>query len=185
MDEKINPIFEAYRDAILRATAILDEFNRWKDGLFITSENVNLLPKIKERVKELDEELTRAKGLGFRSKVVKLLADIRQIINGEEENRATISTLCRIYFCQLTNRRSRGGVSQVCRQPLLLTNPLCIEKRDVDGSVKVKSGILAVNFEGPHADNVANFCRSAGVDPAFTVLNMDTATAAACLRELP
>ena len=40
-DRKIAKAYDDYRNAILRANTILDEFNRWKDGLFITAQNEN------------------------------------------------------------------------------------------------------------------------------------------------
>ncbi len=67
-DTKMGPIYDSYRDAILRATSILDEFDRWKGGLFLTSENINLLPKITERSVEVQEELDRTTDLVFRDK---------------------------------------------------------------------------------------------------------------------
>jgi hypothetical protein len=179
-DHKMGPIYNAYRESILRATSILDEFDRWKGGLFITSENVNLLPKIKERSVEIAEELTRTQQLAFRDKAVALTADMRRIINGQAENRAAVAALCRIYFCELTSRRAIPGVIRACRQPALSQNPLCIGQ---DG--QTKSGVLSVEFAGPHAVPVVDLCRGAGVEPAFTTLTLDPAAAASCLSEMP
>lgn len=179
-DEKMGLIYDAYREAILRATAILDEFDRWKGGLFITSENVNLLPKISERAVEIKEELTRTQKLGFREKAHALIADVRRIINGEAENRATVGMLCRIYFCELTARRAMPDVIRACRRPALVNNPLCV---DQDG--QMASGELSVEFEGTQSISVEGLCRGAGVDPVFTALNMSPTTAATCLSVMP
>lgn len=179
-DEKMSVIYNAYRDAILRATSILDEFDRWKGGLFITSENINLLPKIDERGKEIAEELARVQTLKFRQTAEKLLSDISRIVNGEEDSRATIAALCRIYFCELTNRRSMPAAIRACRKPALASNPLCVGQ---DGAIK--SGTLAVDFNGTQSVAVQDLCRSAGVDPTFTVANMALTTAATCLGQVP
>ena len=179
-DDKMAPIYDAYRDAILRATAILDEFDRWKGGLFITSENVNLMPQIAERATEIGEELARAEGLAFRETAEQLVASVRQVVNSDTENRATVAALCRIYFCELANRRSIATTIRACRRPSLSDNPLCIGQ---DGMIK--SGVLAVDFDGPRSVDVVDLCRSAGVDPAFAVLNMGPTTAATCLAHLP
>ena len=179
-DTKMGPIYEGYRSAILRATSILDEFDRWKGGLFITSENVNLLPKIAERSVELQEELTRTEELAFSAKAQALAADIRRIVNSEEENRATVAALCRIYFCELTNRRAMTGVIRACRRPALVDNPLCI-----GSDSQIIDGTLTVDFDGAHSVDVVDLCRGAGVDAAFTVVDMAPATAATCLAGLP
>lgn len=179
-DTKMGPIYDSYRSSILRATSILDEFDRWKGGLFITSENVNLLPKIAERSVELQEELTRTEELAFREKAQALADDIRRIVSSEAENRNTVAALCRIYFCELTNRRAMPGVIRACRRPALAQNPLCIgsDSRIVDGT-------LTVEFGGPHSIDVVDLCRGAGIDAAFTVVDLAPSTAATCLSGLP
>jgi hypothetical protein len=179
-DHKMGPIYDAYRKSILGATSILDEFDRWKGGLFINAENVNLLPKITERSVEIAEELTRTEQLAFRDKADALTADIRRVINGEAENRAAVAALCRIYFCELTSRRAMSGAIRACRQPALAANPLCVGQ---DG--RTVSGTLSVNFEGPHSVPVVDLCRGAGVEPAFTTLDLDPTSAANCLSVLP
>ena len=142
-DTKMGPIYDAYREAILRATSILDEFDRWKGGLFITVENINLLPTIAERSVELQEELTRTEELAFRDKAERLTSDIQRLVNGEAENRATVAALCRIYFCELTSRRSMAGLIRACRRPALAGNPLCVSQ-----SGEIVSGTLTVDFNG-------------------------------------
>jgi hypothetical protein len=179
-DEKMSVIYNAYRDAILRATSILDEFERWKGGLFITSENINLLPKINERGKEIAEELTRVQTLGFQQTAAKLRSDISRVVNGEAESHATIAALCRIYFCELTNRRSMPAAIRACRKPALAGNPLCVGQDGV-----IKNGKITVDFNGSQSVAVEDLCRSAGVDPVFTVANMSLTTAATCLGQLP
>jgi hypothetical protein len=82
-DTRMGPIYDSYREAILRATSILDEFDRWKGGLFITSENINLKPKIVERAGELEGEKVRVDGLAFQDKARVLVGDIRRVINGD------------------------------------------------------------------------------------------------------
>jgi hypothetical protein len=178
-DSKMGPIYDAYRIAILRATSILDEFDRWKGGLFITSENINLLPKITERAGELAGEKTRVDGLAFETKAKALVDDIRRIINADAENRATIAALCRIYYCELTNRRSMASVIRACRRPALANNPLCVGQ---DG--QILNGTLTVDFGGPHSVAVKGLCQAAGLDPLMTEVNMDAVRAAACQREL-
>lgn len=179
-DAKMAPIYDSYRDAILRATAILDEFDRWKGGLFLTSENINLLPKIAERSVEVQEELDRVTALAFRAKADALVADIRRTVNSTVENRATVATLCRVYYCELTTRRAMAGVIRACRRPALAGNPLCI-----NASGQIASGTLTVDFGGSQSVNVADLCRGAGLDPVFTVVDMAPATAAACLTGMP
>lgn len=179
-DGKMGPIYDAYRAAILRATAILDEFDRWKGGLFITTENINLMPKITERATELDGELTRVTDLAFEATAAALGADIRRIINAEEEDRKTVAALCRIYYCELTSRRAMAGVIRACRRPALAANPICIGQ---DGAIT--SGMLTVDFDGSHAVSIKDLCQSAGLDPAMTEVNMDSATSALCLAEIP
>jgi hypothetical protein len=178
-DSKMGPIYDAYRDAILRATSILDEFDRWKGGLFITSENINLMPKITERAGELAGEKTRVDGLAFEAKAKALVGDIRRIVNGDAENRAMIAALCRIYYCELTNRRSMASVIRACRRPALANNPLCVGQ-----SGQILSGTLTVDFGGPHPVAVKDLCQGAGLDPLMTEINMDAERAAACQREL-
>lgn len=179
-DSKMAPIYDAYRQSILKATAILDEFDRWKGGLFITSENVNLLPKIAERADELEGELTRTRELAFRDKAVALTDDIRRVIRGEAADRETVAALCRVYFCELTTRRAMPGVIRACSRPALAGNPLCIGQ---DGAIK--SGVVTVDFEGRHSVDIATFCRGAGVDPAFTAVDLTPGNAAACLSQMP
>ena len=179
-DEKMGPIYDAYREAILRATSILDEFDRWKGGLFITSENVNLLPKIAERSVEIEEELARVRELEFHDKAEKLAADVLRIINGEAEDRAAVAMLCRIYFCELTARRAIPNVIRACRRPALVNNPLCV---GADG--RMNSGVLTVDFDGVHSIAVEDLCRGAGVDPVFTTVGLRPSTAATCLSVMP
>ena len=179
-DEKMGPIYDAYREAILRATSILDEFERWKGGLFITAENVNLLPKISERSVEVEEELTRVQELAFKEKAQALTTDVRRIINSEEENHATVGMLCRIYFCELTARRAMPEVIRACRRPALAGNPLCVGQ---DG--EIASGVLNVDFEGSQSISIEDQCRGAGVDPMFTITSLSPTTAATCLKEIP
>jgi hypothetical protein len=179
-DTKMGPIYDAYREAILRATSILDEFDRWKGGLFITVENINLLPTIGERSVELQEELTRTEELAFRDKAESLTADIQRLVNGEAENQATTAALCRIYFCELTSRRSMAGLIRACRRPALADNPLCVSQ-----SGQIVSGILMADFNGAQSAGIIDLCRGAGVDSAFTVVDMSPATSATCLAELP
>lgn len=179
-DTKMGPIYDSYRDAILRATSILDEFDRWKGGLFLTSENINLLPKITERSVEVQEELDRTTDLVFRDKAEGLVADIRRIVNSTQENRTTVATLCRVYFCELTNRRAMAGVIRACRRPALAGNPLCI-----GANGQITSGVLTVDFGGSQSVNIAELCQAAGVDPAFTVVDLAPATAATCLAGMP
>jgi hypothetical protein len=179
-DQKMGPIYDAYREAILRATAILDEFDRWKGGLFITSENINLLPKLVERSVDIQEELVRTQDLHFRDEATALTADIRRIVDSEAENRATVGALCRIYYCELMARRSQLDAIRACRQPALGQNPLCIgqDGRPVNGS-------LTVDFGGPQTIAVADLCRGAGLAPALTAFGLEAPDAAACLSSLP
>ncbi len=179
-DSKMAPIYEAYREAILRATSILDEFDRWKDGLFINALNVNLLPKIVERSGELEEELARVEELGFRTTAEALTGDVRRIINSDAELRAAQAQLCRVYFCELTSRRAIPNTIRACRRPSLAGNPLCV---GTDGTLR--DGALSVDFDGPQSVSVEDLCRGAGLDPAFTVLDMSPATSATCLGALP
>ena len=179
-DEKMGPIYDAYREAILRATAILDEFDRWKGGLFITSENINLLPKLAERSVEIQEELVRTQDLHFREKATALAADIRRIVDGETENRVAVAALCRIYYCELAARRGQPGVIRACRQPALVQNPLCIGQ---DG--RTVNGVLTVEFEGTHSVALEDLCRGAGLAPTVTTLGLDPTAAASCLSSMP
>ncbi|WP_347138389.1 hypothetical protein [Paracoccus sp. SSK6] len=180
-DEKMGPIYDNYRSAILRATAILDEFDRWKGGLFMTAENVNLRPKITERSGELAEEGTRVTDLAFASTAADLVAQIRRLANAREENRALTDQLCRIYFCELLSRRASPDTIRACRRPALAQNPLCLKP---DGTVA--DGTLRVTFDGtPHAAEIGAMCRDAGLDPAFAVPGLAPAQAAACLAGMP
>ena len=178
-DGKMGPIYDAYRLAILGATAILDEFDRWKGGLFVTTENINLMPKIVERTVELDGELTRVNDLAFAAKATALLADIQRIINSEAEDRKTVASLCRVYYCELTNRRAMAGVIRACRRPALAGNPLCIGQNGA-----INGGTLTVDFQGQHSVAIKDLCLSAGLDPMMTEVNMDPATSATCLSQL-
>ncbi|ANN60623.1 hypothetical protein A9174_30585 [Mesorhizobium loti NZP2037] len=178
-DTKMGPIYNAYREAILRATSILDEFDRWKGGLFITSENINLMPKITERSGEIAGEKTRVDGLAFEAKASALVGDIKRIINADAENRAAVAAFCRIYFCELTNRRAMADVIRTCRRPALANNPLCVGQNG-----QITNGTLTVDFQGPHSITVKALCQSAGLDPLMTEVNMDPARAASCLSEL-
>lgn len=152
---------------------------RWKGGLFITSENINLMPKITERSGEIAGEKTRVEGLAFGTKANALITDIRRIINAEAENRATVVALCRIYFCELTNRRAMADVIRTCRRPALANNPLCVGQNG-----QITNGTLTVDFQGPHSISVQALCQSAGLDPLMTEVNMDPTRAASCLSEL-
>lgn len=179
-DEKIARIYDSYREAILKATSILDEFERWKGGLFITSENVNLMPKIEERVVEVDEELARVEGLAFVDKAERLTADVRRIVDSEVEDARTVLELCRIYFCELTNRRALARAIRACRRPSLAGNPLCIDQDET-----LRSGVLEVDFGGTQQIEVGDLCRSAGLEAGFAVTGMGPATAASCLAGMP
>jgi hypothetical protein len=178
-DTKMGPIYDAYREAILRATSILDEFDRWKGGLFFTADNINLMPKITERSDELQGEKTRVDDLAFAAKAEALVGDIKRIINADAENAATVAALCRIYYCELTNRRAMADVIRTCRRPSLAGNPLCIGQNG-----QITNGTLSVSFEGQHTIHVKELCQSAGLDPMMTEVNMDPARAATCLGEL-
>lgn len=179
-DGKMGPIYDAYREAILRVTAILDEFDRWKGGLFITVENVNLLPKITERATDVADELARVEELAFADKAAALAADVARVVGGEAETSATVAELCRVYFCELTSARAMPNLIRACRRPALAGSPLCVGQ---DG--QIAGGTLAVEFEGPQSVEIGALCRGAGVDPAFTQVNLDPATAATCLGAMP
>jgi len=178
-DEKIKKIYDSYRDAILRANTILDEFERWKGGLFITAQNVNLLPKIAERAVEVDEELARVEELGFVEKVEALTTDVRRIVASEVEDARTVQQLCRIYFCEMSNRRALARVIRACRRPSLTDNPLCIDQDET-----LRSGLLTVDFAGAQSIEVGDLCRSAGLEAGFAVTGMGPATAGTCLGAL-
>jgi hypothetical protein len=179
-DQKMSQIYDAYRASILRSAAILDEFNRWKGGLFFTAENVNLLPKITERSGEIQQELKLAEDSGFKLKAQALTGQIRRIVNGAEEDKATIATLCRVFFCEIAQRRSMPGLIRACRHPALASNPLCVGQ---DG--QMINGTLRIDFNGAQTISVTDLCRSAGLDPSFTVVDMTPVSSAACLSVSP
>lgn len=180
-DEKMGPIYDNYRSAILRATAILDEFDRWKGGLFMTAENVNLRPKITERSTELAEEGARITDLTFTATAADLVAQIRRLANAKAENRALTGQLCRVYFCELLSRRAGPDTIRACRRPALAQNPLCLRP---DGMIADTT--LRATFEGTaHSAEIGAMCRDAGIDAAFTVPGLAPAAAAACLAGMP
>ena len=180
-DEKMGPIYDNYRASILRATAILDEFDRWKGGLFLTSENVNLRPKITERSAELAEEQARVTELAFTQTAAALVASIRRLTNADAENRVLVDQLCRVYFCELLGRRASPDTIRACRRPALAQNPLCLRP---DGAIADTT--LRITFDGaPHQADIVTMCRDAGVDPAFTVPGLAPAVATACLAGMP
>lgn len=180
-DEKMGPIYDNYRASILRATAILDEFDRWKGGLFLTSENINLRPKITERSGELAEEQARVEGLAFTQTAAALVASIRRLTNADVENRALVDQLCRVYFCELLSRRASADTIRACRRPALASNPLCLRP---DGAIA--DGTLRVTFDGAAQQaEIGALCRDAGLDAAFTVPGLAPAAANACLAGMP
>ena len=179
-DAKMTPIYENYRESILRATAILDEFNRWKEGLFMTSDNVNLLPKIVERGVELTEELARVETDDYAARAGKLVDDVRAVVQSEAEHRALIGQLCRVYFCELASRRRMIATQHVCRQPALTNNPICLNAQG-----QMKGGDLQVNFDGEQRIGVADFCRAAGIDDVFLTVGLSPATALTCMGQMP
>lgn len=176
-DAKMTPIYENYTQSILRATAILDEFNRWKEGLFTTPDNNNLKPEITERGVEITEELTRAAETEYAARAGRLVEDVRAIAQSEAENRGLIGQLCRVYYCELSSRRRTAGTIRVCRQPEMANNPLCLGQNG-----QIKSGVLAVDFDGGQSIDVADFCRGAGIDDVFLQVGMSPATAGSCLE---
>jgi hypothetical protein len=178
-DHKMGPIYDNYRNSILRATAILDEYERWKGGLFVAADG-NLMPKIEERSGEIAEELARIAELKFADKATSLVTDIKRIVNGEAEDRKTIAALCRVYFCELTDRRAIAEVIRTCRRPALAQYPLCIGDNG-----QITNGKLTVDFEGTVSSvDIVDLCRGAGVEEAFTAVNLAPATTAACLANL-
>lgn len=179
-DAKMTPIYRDYTQAILRATAILDEYTRWKEGLFYTSENVNLLPKIIERGEELTEELTRVATDAYAERAETLVGDVRAVLQSETENRKLIAQLCRVQFCELTARRRLPGVIRVCRQPEMANNPLCVTQAGV-----MRSGVMEVDFGGGRQVNVVDLCSAAGVDPLFLTVGLAPDRAQACLEQMP
>lgn len=179
-DAKMTPIYDNYRESILRATAILDEFNRWKEGLFLTSDNVNLLPKIVERGVELSEELVRVEAEDFAARAGGLVDGVRAVVQSEAEHRALTQQLCRVYFCEMTSRRRMLATAHVCRQPALTGNPLCLNAQG-----QMKSGELRVVFDGEQSIGVADFCRAAGMDDVFLTVGLSPATALTCMGQMP
>lgn len=179
-EEKIAKTYNNYRDAVLRANTILDEFERWKGGLFITSEGVNLMPKITERVTEVSEELTRVEQLGFRAKSDRLVDDVRKTIDAKAETAKITAQLCRVYFCELANRRSMEQTIRACRRPALAGNPICITHQET-----LRSGVLTVQFDGQKTSEIKALCQSAGLDAAQTEIGMGPQQAATCLGAMP
>jgi len=179
-DGKISKAYSDYRDAVLRANTILDEFNRWKGGLFITVEGVNLLPKLTERVVEITEELTRVQQLGFRDKSEDLVADVRKTIDAKAETAKLTAQLCRVYFCELANRRSMEQTIRSCRRPALANNPLCITQAET-----MRSGTLTVDFEGQKTTDVTEFCTAAGVEAPSLAIGIGPQQSATCLAAMP
>ena len=70
--------------------------------------------------------------------------------------------------------------ARACRRPALAGNPLCVGQ---DG--QIVSGTLEVDFEGAHSIGIADLCHGAGVDPAFTAVDLSPASSATCLAGLP
>lgn len=179
-DGKIAKAYADYRDAVLRANTILDEFNRWKGGLFITAEGDNLLPKLRERVGEIGEELARVQQLGFREKSEDLVDQVRKTIDARAETAKLTAQLCRIYFCELANRRSMEQTIRSCRRPALANNPLCITQAET-----MRSGTLTVDFDGEKSTDVTAFCAAAGVEPQSLALGIGPQQSATCLAAMP
>lgn len=179
-DGKISRAYANYRDAVLGANTILDEFNRWKGGLFITVEGVNLLPKLKERVVEINEELARVQRLGFHAKSGALVTDVRKTIDAKAETVKLTAQLCRVYFCELANRRSMDQTIRSCRRPALANNPLCITQAQT-----MRSGALTVDFEGQKSTDVTALCAAAGVETPSLAIGIGPQQSAACLAAMP
>ncbi len=177
---KIEPIYASYRTAVLKANSIMDEFNRWKDGLFITSENVNLLPKIRERKVEIDEELERIQADQFQPRAEALTTDISRLFDADNANRDAVVQLCRIYYCEMANRRALGGLIQVCRRPGMQGNPLCIEPDQ-----SLRRGTLEVDFNGPLTVDVAQFCADSGLETEHAAVGLGPQASNACLQSMP
>ena len=174
--EKMDPIFGNYRDAILRATAIMDEFERWQGGLFFTPEGVNLLPKMQERTTEVAEERERTQDDGFEARAEALVSDLRTVLDADSVQRSQTVELCRIYYCELTSARRQLQVAQVCRQPALGNNPLCLEM-----DLSARGNGLNVTFNGTnHQRDVAQMCRAAGMDSVFLSTGLAPGNAALC-----
>lgn len=179
-EEKMDPIFGDYRDAILRATAILDEFERWQKGLFFTPEGENLLPKLQERTVEVEEERARTQNDGFEARAASLVDDLRNVLDADRVRRDQTAELCRVYFCELTSARRQLQVAQVCRQPTLGGNPLCLE---LDLSPRAQS--ITASFDGTtHEREIVEMCRASGLDPVFLSTGLAPGTAALCQREI-
>lgn len=179
-EEKLETIHSSYRTAVLKANSILDEFNRWKGGLFITAQNVNLLPKIQERKSEIDQELARVEGEQFVNKATELLSDIELLLQGDEANQRAVVQLCRIYYCEFANRRAMGELIQVCRRPSMQGNPLC-----VNADQSPRDGILQGHFSGPVEVPLQQFCQDSGMEPEFTATGLGPQASHACLALLP
>ena len=179
-EEKIERIYADYRTSVLKANSIMDEFDRWKGGLFITSEHVNLLPKISERKTQIQEELERITKDQFQFKAESLASDIENIIDGERRNKEVVDQLCRIYFCEFLNKRVLEKTMRICRQPRMQNNPLCVGPDE-----NLRPGILKIDFNGTHEMKIAQMCTEAGLEPQYAKVGLGRKDSNLCLQSLP
>ncbi|MBF0315372.1 MAG: hypothetical protein HQK50_08700 [Oligoflexia bacterium] len=181
-DKKLDKITGDYRNSVLLSNTILDEFERWKGGLFITSEGTNLLRKIIERDNpELEGELKRITGKSILPKLQQLLSEIKVLSNQEEAYGKQVKQLCQIYFCELLKKKNLPTIINFCRKTSMKKNPLCI---GLEGD-SFRDGIITINFNGSdHKSSVLELCSRAGLTAAYAKIGLDREESTKCLKQL-
>ncbi|MBF0365445.1 MAG: hypothetical protein HQK50_07725 [Oligoflexia bacterium] len=183
-DSRLDKIVADYKMSVLLSQSILDEYDRWKGGLFIMSDgvnNVDLFPKIKERSNiELFGELNRITTGSIIPKMQQLLSDIKIVANSDSAYKKQVNTICKIYFCELLNKKNLPQIVRLCRKPSMNNNPLCIA---MDGN-SWRSGVVVANFNGStQQKTVLEICQSAGLPAAYAKIGISKEESTVCLKD--
>ena len=158
------PIVPTYRQAILDAQLILDEHQRWVEGLF----GSEALSKIQARNKQLEAENTRIIDEQFIETIKALPKDIERILQTESIQKDSLRQLCGIYYCEFLNTQNIKAVKTSCRKESMQNNPLCIASDNT-----MRSGKISVSLDGKrHQVSVENLCKYAGLDDQYRKIGL-------------
>ena len=185
IEPTVEEIVQSYRQAILSGYAVLDEYNRWKDGLY----DQNLKTTLTQRLKDLKDASGdfRAKDATTNRSAASDAAALAPAVTRMAKSGATriqaMKGLCQIVFCEFYewNRLDEDTVPS-CTEANMATNPLCVDQNYVPkngGKLSVTIGTRTVT------QKVTDLCTAVGLPASFATVGISNPTACFANYHLP
>ncbi len=183
-----------YRDAILAADQIQQEYNRLKDGIYVEAPDkrwADLLAENQEILKSTVQSTKKSQAAepSAWDQLANLPDQLNTLLAYADDRKGSIRSLCQIYFCELMsgqNLSTNGDTSIACRDTRLKDNPLC---------ASAQTAVTSLVMKMPQQDGstspvkVADLCREAGFGKdasgveRFLKLGMPPPERTACFKQ--